>query len=68
MTDDAHADEAHADSTITEAESVAVNRGASASLSFDTVDATDESVRIRALGDEVGVELTVDLGAVTYRI
>jgi hypothetical protein len=53
-------------STATDAASVPVDRGASAHLSFDTVDATDECVRVRVLGDDdpVGVELTVDLGAV----
>jgi hypothetical protein len=51
------------------AASVDVDRGASASLSFDTADATDESVAVRVLGDDpVGVELTVDLGAVQCEV
>jgi hypothetical protein len=44
---------------------VAADLGASASLSFDTVDATDAAVRVDGVGDDpVGVELAVDLGAV----
>jgi hypothetical protein len=55
MSDDEHA---------SDAAGVPATLGASAELSFDTVDATEQSVHADVLGDDVGVELTLDLGAV----
>jgi hypothetical protein len=49
------------------ADGVPAALGASATLSFDTADATDERVRVRTL-DDVGVELAVDLGAVCCEV
>jgi hypothetical protein len=48
------------------ARGIAADLGASASLSFDTVDATDAAVHVQPVGDDdpVGVELALDLGAV----
>jgi hypothetical protein len=69
---DAESDQ-HAEST-NHAESgasdrVAVDLGASAHLSFDTVDATDAAVHVESVGDDpVGVELAVDLGAVRTEV
>jgi hypothetical protein len=49
---------------------VPADLGASASLSFDTVDATDAAVHVDTVGDDdpVGVELAVDLGAVRCEV
>jgi hypothetical protein len=61
--------DAVADSDATgENRGVAANLGASASLSFDTADATDAAVHARTVGDDVGVELAVDLGAVRTEV
>jgi hypothetical protein len=45
---------------------ISADLGASADLSFDTVDATDAAVCVGVIGDDdpVGVELALDLGAV----
>jgi hypothetical protein len=44
---------------------VSADLGASATLSFDTVDATEAAVHVEPVGDDpVGVELALDLGAV----
>jgi hypothetical protein len=49
---------------------VPADLGASASLSFDTVDATDAAVSVDVVGDDdpVGVELALDLGAVRSEV
>jgi hypothetical protein len=49
---------------------VAADLGASAALSFDTVDATDAVVHVETVGDDdpVGVDLGLDLGAVRCEV
>jgi hypothetical protein len=48
---------------------VAADLGASASLSFDTVDATEAAVHVDTVGDDpIGVELGLDLGAVRCEV
>jgi hypothetical protein len=49
---------------------ISADPGASADLSFDTVDATDAAVSVETVGDDdpVGVELALDLGAVRCEV
>jgi hypothetical protein len=58
-----------ADETDDGSDRVAADLGASAALSFDTVDATDAAVHVDTVGDDpVGVELGLDLGAVRTEV
>jgi hypothetical protein len=77
MSADTPADENHTDATaqtdapIEQSHGVPADLGASATMEFDSVDATGEAVRTRVLtsdDDAVAVELGLDLGAVTCEV
>jgi hypothetical protein len=54
-----------------EPDAVSADLGASATVEIDTVDTVDETVRTRVLssdGEPFGVELGLDLGAVTAEV
>jgi hypothetical protein len=70
VTDDRSSDDADvSDETDERRDRVTADLGASAALSFDTVDATDAAVHVDTVGDDpVGVELGIDLGAVRCEV